>query len=93
VVSDYVGFAISTLTSNSSATRLTNAFLKKVENHAHAFALHMMRYNFICVHKTFRVSPAMEAGVTDRLWNIADIAKLIEEAEAKPSKRGPYKKA
>lgn len=73
-------------------TRLTNAFSKKVENHAHAVALHMMYYNFVRVHKTLRVTPAMEAGVTDRLWDIADIAMLVEEAEAKPAKRGPYKK-
>jgi IS1 family transposase len=73
-------------------TRLTNAFSKKVENHAHAVALHMMFYNFVRIHKTLRVTPAMAAGVTDRLWEIADIAKLIEDAEAKPGKRGPYKK-
>ncbi|HEV7233217.1 MAG TPA: helix-turn-helix domain-containing protein [Sphingorhabdus sp.] len=73
-------------------TRLTNAFSKKVENHAHAVALRMMYYNFVRVHKTLRVTPAMEAGVTDRLWDIADIAMLVEEAEAKPAKRGPYKK-
>lgn len=74
-------------------TRLTNAFSKKVENHAHAVALHMMYYNFVRVHKTLRVTPAMEAGVTDRLWEIADIAKLVEDAEAAPKVRGPYKKS
>ncbi len=73
-------------------TRLTNAFSKKVENHAHAVALHMMYYNFVRIHKTLRVSPAMAAGVSDRLWDIADIAMLVEKAEAKPAKRGPYKK-
>ncbi|MFM7293632.1 MAG: IS1 family transposase [Burkholderiales bacterium] len=73
-------------------TRLTNAFSKKVENHAHAVALHMMYYNFVLIHKTLRVTPAMEAGVTDRLWDITDIAMLVEEAEATPAKRGPYKK-
>lgn len=73
-------------------TRLTNAFSKKVENHAHAVALHMMYYNFVRIHKTLRVTPAMAAGVTDRLWEIADIAMLVEQAEAKPGKRGPYKK-
>ena len=72
-------------------TRLTNAFSKKVENHAHAVALHMMYYNFVRIHKTLRVTPAMAAGVTDRLWDIDDIAKLVEAAEAKPGKRGPYK--
>ena len=74
-------------------TRLTNAFSKKVENHAHAVALHMMYYNFVRIHKTLRVTPAMAAGVTDRLWEIADIAKLVDDAEAKPAKRGPYRKA
>ena len=73
-------------------TRLTNAFSKKVENHAHAVALHMMYYNFVRIHKTLRVTPAMAAGVSDRLWDIADIAKLVEDAEGKPTKRGPYKK-
>ncbi|PCD03731.1 IS1 family transposase [Sphingomonas spermidinifaciens] len=73
-------------------TRLTNAFSKKVENHAHAVALHMMYYNFVRIHKTLRVTPAMAAGVADRLWEIADIAKLVEDAEAAPAKRGPYKK-
>lgn len=73
-------------------TRLTNAFSKKVENHAYAVALHMMYYNLVRILKTLRVIPAMAAGVTDRLWEIADIAKLVEDAEAKPGKRGPYKK-
>ena len=75
-------------------TRLTNAFSKKVENHAHAVALHMMYYNFVRIHKTLRVTPAMEAGVSDRLWSIADIAALVDAAEAAqaPKKRGPYKK-
>jgi len=48
-------------------TRLTNAFSKKVENQAHAGALHMMYYNFVRIHKTLRVTPAMAAGVSDRL--------------------------
>jgi IS1 family transposase len=73
-------------------TRLTNAFSKKVENHAYAVALHMMYYNFVRIHKTLRVTPAMAAGVTDRLWEIADIAKLVEDAETAPKARGPYKK-
>lgn len=73
-------------------TRLTNAFSKKVENHAHAVALHMMYYNFVRIHKTLRVTPAMAAGVLDKLWEIADISKLEEDAEAKPGKRGPYRK-
>lgn len=74
-------------------TRLTNAFSKKIENHVAAIALHMMYYNFVRIHKTLRVTPAMAAGLTDRLWEISDIVALIEKAEARiPTKRGPYKK-
>ena len=58
-------------------TRLTNAFSKKVENHAHAVALHFMHYNFARIHTTLRVTPAMEAGVTTRLWSMEDIARLV----------------
>lgn len=71
-------------------TRLTNGFSKKVEAHAHAVALHFMYYNFGRVHKTLRVTPAMEAGVSDHVWSLAEIAELVPEPEAKP--RGPYKK-
>lgn len=74
-------------------TRLTNGFSKKVEAHANAVALHFMYYNFVRIHKTLRVTPAMAAGVTDKLWEIADIVALIEAKEAeKPVVRGPYKK-
>ena len=74
-------------------TRLTNAFSKKVENHAHAVALHFMYYNFARIHKTLRVTPAMAAGVTERLWEMSDIVELIEAREANEDrKRGPYKK-
>lgn len=64
-------------------TRLTNAFSKKVENHAHAVALHFMYYNFARIHKTLKVTPAMAAGVTDKLWEVADIVRVIEEYEAR----------
>jgi IS1 family transposase len=64
-------------------TRLTNAFSKKVENHAHSVALHYMHYNFCRIHKTLRVTPAMAAGVTDRLWSVADIVAMLEAWEAK----------
>ncbi len=62
-------------------TRLTNAFSKKVENHAHAVALHFMYYNFARIHKTLKVTPAMAAGVTDKLWDVADIVRMIEKYE------------
>ena len=58
-------------------TRLTNAFSKKVENLGHALALHFMYYNFCRIHQTLRVTPAMAAKVTDRLWDIDDILNLI----------------
>ena len=73
-------------------TRLTTAFSKKVENHVHSLALFTTYYNFVRVHKTLRMSPAMAAGVVDRLWEVADIVRLVEVAETKPGKRGPYKK-
>lgn len=73
-------------------TRLTNGFRKKVENHMHAVALHFMHYNFVKVHQTLKVTPAMEAGLTDRLWDIADLVALINANEPAPKKRGPYKK-
>jgi hypothetical protein len=59
-------------------TRLTNAFSKKVENHAHAVALHFMHYNFARIHQTLRSTPAMKAGVTDHLWSIKEIVLLLE---------------
>lgn len=73
-------------------TRLTNAFSKKVENHDYAVALHFMYYNFVRQHQTLRVSPAMAAGLTDRLWSVEDIVALVDAEEAAPAKRGPYKK-
>jgi hypothetical protein len=72
-------------------TRLTNAFSKKVENHAYAVALHMMYYNFVRIHQSLRMTPAMAAGVTDRLWEIGDIVVLVEARDAAPAKRGSYK--
>jgi hypothetical protein len=75
-------------------TRLTNAFSKKVEGHAHAIAFHMMYCNFVRVHSKLRMSPAMAAGVSERLWEIGDIVALVEAVEAvtKLKKRGQNKK-
>ncbi|HEY1183502.1 MAG TPA: IS1 family transposase [Bryobacteraceae bacterium] len=58
-------------------TRLTNAFSKKIENHVAALALHYMHYNFVRIHQTLRVTPAMAAGLTDRVWGIEDLVALL----------------
>jgi hypothetical protein len=59
-------------------TRLTNAFSKKIENHACAVALHSMYYNFVRLHQTLKVGPAMTAGVTDRLWEMVDVIDVLD---------------
>ncbi len=72
-------------------TRLTNAFSKKAENHAHALAIYFTFYNFVRIHKTLRVTPAMAAGLTDRLWSMEDVVALVDARETAPAKRGSYK--
>jgi IS1 family transposase len=67
-------------------TRLTNAFSNKVESHAHMVALYTAWYNFIRIHKTLRVTPAMAAGIADRLWTFEDLVSAID-ARAEPVKR------
>lgn len=59
-------------------TRLTNGFSKKMENQAHAVALHFMHYNFARIHQTLRVTPAMQAGIADHVWSLEEIANLID---------------
>lgn len=76
---------------NRRFTRLTNAFSKKLDNHIHALALYFAFYNFCRIHKTLRVTPAMAAGITDRLWSLDDIVAKIELAPTQKV-RGPYKK-
>ena len=73
-------------------TRLTNAFSKKIENHCHALALYFVFYNFAKIHKSLRVTPAMEAGLADRVWKWDDVLNLIDARKPAPRKRGPYKK-
>ena len=73
-------------------TRLTNAFSKKFENHVHMVALYTVWYNFVRVHKTLRMTPAMAAGISDTLRDMEWIAELVEAAAPKPGPRGPYKK-
>jgi hypothetical protein len=58
-------------------TRLTNAFSKKTQNHEAAIALHYMHYNFARIHQTLRVTPAMEAGVSDHVWSLEEIINLL----------------
>jgi len=58
-------------------TRLTNGFSKKVENHICHLALHYMYYNFCRIHKTLRVTPAMEAGIANHVWTLEEIVKLV----------------
>jgi IS1 family transposase len=63
-------------------TRLTNAFSKKAENHAHGVAIYFMHYNFVRIHQTLRCTPAMAAGITTKLWELADMVKVLEDWEA-----------
>jgi len=73
-------------------TRLTNAHSKKIENHGYAVALHVMFYNFVRRHSTLRISPAMEAGLSSRLWDMADIVGLIDAREQAPQRPATYRK-
>ncbi len=72
-------------------TRLTNAFSKKAENHAHMVAFYTTWHNFVRIHKTLRVAPAMAAGISDRLWSMEDVVALMDAREAAPAKRGSYR--
>jgi IS1 family transposase len=73
-------------------TRLTNGFSKKLENHVHALALYFAFYNFTRIHKTLRMTPAMAADITDRLWSLEDIVVRMDSDAPKPGPRGPYRK-
>jgi hypothetical protein len=59
-------------------TRLNNGFSKKIENHSYSVALHYMHYNFCRIHKSLRITPAMEAGVSDHVWSVEEIAGLLD---------------
>jgi len=63
-------------------TRLALGFSKKFENHCHMVALYAVWYNFVNLHKTLKMTPAMAAGVADKLWSVGDIVDLIEAVEA-----------
>jgi IS1 family transposase len=73
-------------------THLTNGFSKKFENHVWTVALYTVFYNFCKVHKTLRVTPAMEANLMDRVLTFEDIVTIMETVAEKPKPRGPYKK-
>lgn len=77
-------------------TRLTNGFSKKIDNHAAAIALHFAFYNWVRVHQTLRVTPAMAAGLTDHAWTLDELVALVEAEEravigTEANKRGPYR--
>ncbi len=62
------------------------------DNHIHALSLYFVFYNFVKTHKAHKLSPAVAAGVTDKLWSMEDVAALVDARAPKPGKRGPYKK-
>jgi len=64
-------------------TRLTNGFSKKLENHGHMVALYFMNYDFCKIHQTLRVTPAMEAGITDHVWSVEELVALLEPERQK----------
>jgi hypothetical protein len=68
-------------------TRLTNAFSKRAENHGHSLALYFVYYNFVRVHKALRTTPAMAAGLTDRLWEMGDLVALVDAHQERIAKR------
>ena len=74
-------------------TRLTNAFSKRIENHCHALAIYFVWYNFVRIHKSLRVTPAMAAGVTGTLRDMEWVVSLIDARAPKPGPRGAYKKS
>ena len=73
-------------------TRLTNGFSKKFANHVWMVALYTVFYNFLKVHKNLRVTAAMQAGLTERIWTFEELAGIIDEAAPEKTPRGPYKK-
>ena len=73
-------------------TRLTNAFSKKFENHMHMVALYTAWYNFIRIHKTLRVTPAMEAGLSETVWGMEDLVRIMDERAPRPGRPKTYNK-
>ncbi|MDX2274807.1 MAG: hypothetical protein NW206_05080 [Hyphomonadaceae bacterium] len=77
---------------NRPFSRMTNAFSKCLESHVHMVALYTMFYNFVRAHKSLRVTPAMQAGLSDTIWTFEYIVAKIDYYAPQPKKRGPYKK-
>jgi hypothetical protein len=73
-------------------TRLTNAYSKKFDNHCHALALYFVWYNWVRTHKAHRLTPAMAAGLTDKLMDMSDVVAMIDARMPVTKVRGPYKK-
>ena len=73
-------------------TRLTNAFSKKVENHLHSCSLYFVHCNFVRIHKSLRVTPAMEAGLTDTLHDMDWLVDLVEDFQPAPRRPKTYRK-
>ena len=73
-------------------TRLTNGFSKKIENHMHMVALYTVWYNFIRIHKTLRVTPAMEAGLSKTVWDMEGLVRIMDERAPKPGRPKTYNK-
>ena len=73
-------------------TRKTNAFSKKLVQHKNMLAIQMVHYNFIRIHKSLRVTPAMAAGLSKTVWDMEDLVRIMDERAPKPGPRGPYKK-
>lgn len=70
---------------NRRFTRLTNGYSKKLENHKHALAIHFLHYNFARIHHTLRVTPAMQAGIADHVWELSEIIGLLKTSETRPT--------
>ena len=73
-------------------TRLTNAFSKKIQNHAAMVAIHAVYYNFARIHKTLRITPSMASGLSDHVWSLEEIVMMADSYMPKPGPRGPYRK-
>jgi hypothetical protein len=73
-------------------TRLTNAFSKKIQNHAAIVAIRAVHYNFARIHKTLRIAPRMAAGLSDHVWSLEEIVMMADSYLPKARKCGPYKK-